>query len=257
MLQRKTPLIAVAAVALAAVFVLAPRLSEPPDALAANVFSTPDVEFMDDFLGTEFLKSEAGSDGVWSTTETALNNAIAVDPDAENGVLVLQLDADVNAEEATLHWNDQRGIDLNQDAYVEMRVQATVLPTLTAEAVFGLAGDRAATADAVAEHAWFKLDGSGAVVMESDDTTNDNDDAVTNVTFATDVWYTIRIDFSDLADVKFYVDSGQVSAGQTFDMSNLTTGEAIMQPYVMLFKGADAGLGTFKVDYVRVVSRRS
>ncbi len=39
--------------------------------------------------------------------------------------------------------------------------------------------------------------------------------------------------------------------------SNLTDGEAIMQPYVSMDKGADAGLATFDIDYVRVWSKRT
>lgn len=251
--MRKTLFTSLAVIA--ALIVWAPTIPLPV-AHAANVFNTPDVQFMDDFLGTEFLQTESGSDGVWSTVETNLNAALAVVADAENGQLSMAMDSDSNAEVAALYWGDQRGIDLNQDALFEARVQVSVLPTDVGELVIGMAGDHNASADSITEGAWFKLDGSGAALMESDDTTNDNDDIATGITLGTSTWYTLRIDFSDISDVKFYIDSAQVSSGSTFDMSNLSSAEAIMQPYISMAKASGTGVGTVLVDYVRVISRR-
>lgn len=252
-MEKRKTLLTVALVALAALALL--RTPETP-AFAANLFNTPTVEHFDDFLGKELLASETGSAGAWDTVETNLNSAIAVDADAANGVVKLALDADSNAEVATLYWGDQRGIDLNKDAYFEAELVVDTLPTDVAELVFGLAGDANATPDSVTESAWFKLDGSGALVLESDDTTNDNNDVAAGVTLVAGTSYVFRIDFSDLSDVRFWVDNGQVNGANTFDMSNLSATEAIMQPYFSVVKASGTGVGGIEVDYSRVVSDR-
>ena len=215
------------------------------------------VLFEDDFLGFEFMQTESGSDGRWSTVEVALNTAIAVLADQANGVLRMVMDVDSNAEDAVIYWGDQRGINLKAAAQFECRAKVTVLPTLTGQIVIGMCGDHNLDKDAATEAAWFKFDGSGAALAESDDTTNNNDDIATGVTVLTTEYRIYRIDFSNLADVRFYIDGVAVATGTTFDMSNLTDAEAIMQPYISLDKGADAGLGTLDVDYVPVWSKRT
>ena len=101
------------------------------------------------------------------------------------------------------------------------------------------------------------MDGSGAVLAESDDTTNNNDDISTGVTAVAGTYNIYRIDFTNIADVLFYIDGAAVATAQTFDMSNLTDAEGLMQPYFSLDKGADAGLGTLDLDYVRIWSERT
>ena len=209
------------------------------------------VYFYDDFLGTALREDE-----IWSTVQVNLNAAIAVVPDAAGGQVSLALDADNNAEDAVLYWGDQRGIDVSKQAVIEFRARVSVLPTLTAQIVIGLCGDHNLDKDAATESAWFKLDGSGAVLAESDDTTNDNDDKSTGVTVAATEWHIYRIDFTDLADVKFFIDGAGVATGTTFNMSNLAGAELILQPYVSLDKGADTGVGTVLLDYVKIWSNR-
>ena len=67
-----------------------------------------------------------------------------------------------------------------------------------------------------------------------------------------------RIDFTNLYDVKFFIDGVRVATGTTFDMSNLTAGEQQMQPYFSLDKaGGLASLGDMNIDYVKILSNRS
>lgn len=220
------------------------------------------VVFYDDFLGFELLQTEAGSAGVWSTVEVLLNTAIALAADEANGAVSLALDADVNAEDAVLYWGDQKGISLKHLAIIEFRARISVLPTLTSQIVLGMAGDHNLDKDALTESAWFKFDGSGAVLCETDDTTNNNDDIASGVTATAAQTKIYRIDFTDLTNVLFFIDGVHVASpgsgtDTTFDMSNLTDAEAVMQPYFSLDKGADAGLGTLLLDYVRIWSNRS
>ena len=216
-----------------------------------TVHAMAPVVFYDDFLGTALREDE-----IWSTVQVNLNAAIAVVPDAAGGQVSLALDADNNAEDAVLYWGDQRGIDVSKQAVIEFRARVSVLPTLTAQIVIGLCGDHNLDKDAATESAWFKLDGSGAVLAESDDTTNDNDDKSTGVTVAANEWHIYRIDFTDLANVRFFIDGAPVATGTTFDMSNLAGAELILQPYLSVDKDADTGVATLLPDYVKVWSNR-
>lgn len=215
------------------------------------------VKYEDDFHGLSLIAEETGSPGRWETVEVNLNTAIGLLADYDNGAVSLLFDVDANAEDAVLYWGDNRGVNLKANAQFECRARVTVLPTLTSQIVLGLAGDHNLDKDAVTEAAWFKFDGSGAALAESDDTTNNNDDIATGVTVLTTEWRIYRIDFSNNADVRFYIDGVAVATATTFDMSNLTDAEGIMQPYLSMDKGADAGLGNVDIDYVRCWSNRT
>ena len=214
------------------------------------------VKFEDDFHGLSLIAEESGSPGRWETVEVALNTAIGLLADYENGAASLLFDSDSNAEDAVLYWGNNRGVNLKAAAQIEFRARVTVLPTLTSQIVMGLAGDHNLDKDAVTEAAWFKFDGSGVALCETDDTTNNNDDKTTGITVTTAQWKVYKIDFSNLADVQFYIDGVHVVTGTTFNMSNLTDAEAVMQPYFSIDKGADAGLGNLDIDYVRTWSKR-
>ena len=117
-------------------------------------------------------------------------------------------------------------------------------------------GDHDLDYDSSTEHAWFNLDGSAAVVAETDDTTNNNDDVATGITVAVADWNTFQIDFNHLADVKFYINGTPVAGTTTFDMSNLTAAESYMQPYFGMAKTSDVGLGQMYIDYIKFWSAR-
>lgn len=214
-------------------------------------------KFEDDFLGYQFMQTETGSTGIWKTVEVLLNTAVAVLANTENGVLSLILDSDVNAEDAVLYWGNQKGFNAKAGLIFEARVRVTVLPTLTADLVFGMAGDHNLDPDTVAQNAWFKCDGDGVVVAESDDGTTDNDDKSTGITAATTVWHVYRIDFTDIANVKFYIDGDRVASSTTFNMSAMSDANGILQPYFHINKTGDAAVGTLDIDYVRCWSQRA
>ena len=73
----------------------------------------------------------------------------------------------------------------------------------------------------------------------------------TGVTVDNSSWYVCRIDTTDITDVKFYVNGARVAAGTTFDMSNLTDAEGIMQPYFSLDKASGTGQGALQIDYFK------
>jgi hypothetical protein len=119
-----------------------------------------------------------------------------------------------------------------------------------------MCGDHNLDKDTVTEAAWFRFDASLVCKVETDDTTNNNDDIATGHTAVAGTYDIYRIDFTDLTDVKFYINGTRVASGTTFDMSNLTAGEQQMQPYFSLDKTSGTGLGDINIDYVKIFSNR-
>ena len=224
----------------------------------SSTFETLDVmkaiKFVDDFLGTAVEPFDGTI--VWSVVDVG-GATEAIVADSANGVFKLHMHATSEAEDAVLYTGDNKNFDVGSGLIFETRIDMGVAPGTGVCAVFGMAGDHNLAKDSVTEHAWFRLDASMVVKVESDDTTNDNDDTATGITAVAGTYNIFRIDFTDLTDVKFYIDGARVSAGTTFDMSNLTPGEQQMQPYFSLDKASGTGVGDMNIDYVKMWQDRS
>ena len=212
--------------------------------------------FYEDFLGGDGGSPMAGA--IWNVVDVnAATESFVVD--SVNGLFRLFLDGtDVNDEDAVLYHGDNRTFDVDNGLIFETKIDVAVLPTLTAEAVWGMCGNHNLDNDTAAESCWFKLDGSGAVVVENDDATagHTNDDVATGVTVVPGTANVYRIDFTSLTNVKFFIDGVRVAASTTFDLSTLTGATAVLQPYFSLDKTGDAGVGTLDIDYVKIWSNR-
>jgi hypothetical protein len=223
-----------------------------------TTFETLDVlkpiRFVEDFIGA----AVDPFDGTvrWNVVDVG-NATEAIVADSANGVFKLHLAATSEAEDAVLYMYDNKNFDVGSGLIFEVRIDMGVAPGTGVCAVFGMAGDHNLAKDSVTEHAWFRLDASMAIKVETDDTTNDNDDVTTGVTAVAGTYNVFRIDFTDLTDVKFYIDGARVASGTTFDMSNLTAGEQQMQPYFSLDKASGTGLGDMNIDYVKCFQDRS
>ena len=213
--------------------------------------------FYEDFLGGDGGSPMAGT-AIWNVVDVnAATESFVVD--SVNGLFRLFLDGtDVNDEDAVLYHGDNRTFDVDNGLIFETKIDVAVLPTLTAEAVWGMCGNHNLDNDTAAESCWFKLDGTGAVVVEIDDATagHTNDDVATGVTVVPGTANVYRIDFTSLTNVKFFIDGVRVAASTTFDLSTLTGATAVLQPYFSLDKTGDAGVGTLDIDYVKIWSNR-
>lgn len=221
------------------------------------------VYWGDDFLGTVINKIETGNTtALWSVVETNLNTEIEVVAESPNGVVAIILDADDNAEVGALYFGDQRPFSIKQGLVFEARVTFHVLPTTGTEdvqAVIGLAADHNTDLDAITTNAWFKVESAAqtALLYESDDTTTDDDDNDAGVTLVADTYNVFKIDCTDISKVQFSVDG--VIVGET-DMSDLTDGEAMVQPYFNVSKAVSSnntGTGTMYIDYVCLSQNRT
>ena len=208
--------------------------------------------FYEDFLGKDTIPPDRFT---YIDVSTAGNTTPLIAADVANGVLRLPLDVTSEAQESGMTWNDQRPLVLNQGLIIEMGVSLQTLPTLLGIGVWGLAGNKNAVADTVAESIWFRVDGSGAVTVESDDTVNEKAVITTGVTFTAGQKKLFRIDCTSIANIKFFIDCVGVATSTTFNMSTVPT--LALQPYVHLAKASGAGLGVLDVDFIRVWQHRS
>ena len=217
--------------------------------------TTYPLYFYDDFVGVAGGSPMAGT-AIWNVVD--VNDATeAIVANSSNGLFRLYLAATAEDEDAVLYHGDNRTFDIDNGLIFETKIDVAALPTLTAEGVWGMCGDHDLDNDTVAESAWFKLDGSGAVVVETDDDgAINNDDVATGVTVVPGTPNIYRIDFTNLANVKFFIDGVRVATGTTFDLSVLTGATAVLQPYFDLDKTGDAGRGTLDIDYVKIWSNR-
>jgi len=206
----------------------------------------------------EFQGAAGGSvfDGTmtWNVVDVGdATEAIVADKDQ----FLLHLHATSEAEDAVLFHNNNKTFNVGNGLIFETRVNMAVSPGTGVVAVFGMCGDHNLDKDTATEAAWFRMDASLALKVESDDTTNNNDDIATGITLVAGTYNIFRIDFTTLADVKFFVDGVRVADGTTFDMSNLSAAEQQMQPYFSLDKATGTGLGDMNIDYVKIFSNRS
>lgn len=234
------------------------KVTHYDNATHETVLPIAPVTYSDDFFGAAVVIPAAGSpeSGVDWTKKIvgAAPPTVAGVADAGGGVVACTLTATSEKQGATLYHDDQRNFDLSKGVVFEARVKPSVLPTGNSELVIGLLGDWADGEDAATYSAFFTLDGSGEIFCETDDNVTDAS-ATSAVTLAATDWAILRIDFSDLTDVKFYVNGERVAAGTTFAYA-ATGANAILQPVAEAYKVSGTGVGTLQVDYIRIWSTR-
>lgn len=213
------------------------------------------LEFCEDFVGPQTLTaSPAGSD-LWDIADTSTSGTPTYTVGGINGEATLAFDNESEIQNVCLFMSDVLNFDIDTVQRIELRVkqgQATI--DSASSLAFGLASARNDAIDSIAAHASFRLIGSNAVVVETDDGTNDNDDVATGQSL-TNAYKRFVIDFTGgKSDVKFYIDGNRVASATTFDMSNYSAG---FQPYVQLQKTADTNTDSVVIDYIKIVSKRA
>tara|TARA_R110000803_G_scaffold34016_4_gene74446 strand:+ start:349 stop:1038 length:690 start_codon:yes stop_codon:yes gene_type:complete len=221
-------------------------------------------EFKDDFFGAGTLLAAPLGGDLWDITDTSAAGTptyVYVDGSA-HGEVALDFDTQAEAQNVCLSNKNVLQFDIDTIQGAEFRVkmnQAAV--NATTMLAFGLTGDRNDAIDSIAQNALFRVIGSGsttAVVVETDDGTNDNDDVATGQTLI-NAYKTFRIDFSQgTSDVRFMMDDGngtlkRVGAATTFDMSNYT---GSLQVLCQIQKTSDANADGVTLDYVKVWGSR-
>lgn len=212
------------------------------------------VEYIEDFLGPQTLTaSPAGSDQ-WDIADTSSSGTPTYTVGGINGEATLAFDNTSEIQNVCLFKSDVLNFDIDYIHSIELRVKTVASLDTATSLAFGLCSARNDAIDSLAAHASFRLIGSNSLVVETDDSVNDNDDVATGATLV-DTYKRFVIDFTGgKSNVKFYVDGVRVAASTTFDMSNYSAG---LQPYVQLQKTADTNTDSVVIDYIKIVSKRA
>jgi hypothetical protein len=215
-----------------------------------TALAVADTVFYDDFLGKAI-----DTTNWWTLLDTGAATEALV-ADGSGGLVALALDATSEVQLAGMSWGDHRPLVLNRGLVIEFGLNLSVLPTGAVIFCAGLCGDHNAAADTVAESIWFRADGSGTITVENDDTVHETTKVSTGITVTAGLPVVLKIDCSDTASVKFYINGNRVATGTTFNMSQVAA--LHLQPIVRIGKeGAATTVGSAQWDYVRIWQNRA
>lgn len=212
------------------------------------------VEFFEDFLGPMTLTASPTNSDRWDIADTSSAGTPTYTVGGINGEATLAFDNTSEVQNVCLFQSDVLNWDIDLLQRIEMRVKTVASLDSATSIAWGLASARNDAIDSIAAHASFRVIGSNAVVVETDDGTTDLDDKATGVSLVA-TYQKFVIDFTGgTEDVKFYINGVRVAASTKFDMSAYTAG---LQPYVQLQKTADTNTDSVITDYIKIVSKRA
>lgn len=204
--------------------------------------------FEDFFDRAQALTTTAGVNG-WTIKKTGAGTPTYLTQSGRG--MVLTLEATSEAQIVTMYQNDKLPWALSELKWIEFVLKVSGINSVTTLNA-GVASGQNDTADSVTYQSWFRMEGSAsltAVVAECDDNGSyDEDDIATGATLAA-TYKKFLINFSDLSNVKYYVDGIRVAASTTFNMSAASAQK--VQPYVMLGKASGTGVPAVTVGAVR------
>jgi|GEM_PF-1682749 len=196
-------------------------------------------------------------------TETSAAGTPTTDyvADAVTGVYAVKFDTTNEVETITVSQGDQRTWDIAKNPIVEFRLKVESDVTggggvfaAGDKCVFGLAHDRNATLDDNTVHAWFMFAGANHnVYVETDDGTTDNDDNDTSQDWAENTFARYKIDTTDQANIKFYINDIDV----TPETMTLAAATGNLQVYAECQKAAALNKDhRLSLDYIIVDAER-
>lgn len=223
------------------------------------------------FRGSQAPPLVASRDGgPWCRKVVETTSSAVQVKTVSGGSMDLALSADSEVQSACLYQGDILPFDIDDLIRVSFLVKVSASLAAAVTAVFGLATAQNATPDSVATNAWFRLQGSNALLVESDDGTTDNDDVATGITLST-TYRRCVIDFSTgvktlappsaskggKANVGFYVsdDFGslrRVAGGTSFDVS---AESGNLQLLAQIQKTSGTATGTLSIMEIEVETK--
>ena len=174
----------------------------------------------------------------------------------EGGELEIQHEATSEIQNVCLYHGDTKPFDIDQivEAAFRFKLKQAALDS-TSQFAIGLASNRNDTIDSFTEAAIARIvgaDSTTAVVVETDDGTNDNNDVATGKTIADTNPHLFVISFAlGKSDVRFFLDGQPVALPTTFDMSNYS---GALQFFAQIQKTADTNVDGWNLlngTYVR------
>jgi hypothetical protein len=215
-----------------------------------------------DFRGALAPPAVASREGIWCSQITAAGGSPTV-KSVSGGPLELALTATSEVQNITLYTGDilPFAIDEIRKVWFVAKISDTLAAAV--RAVVGLASARNADPDAIATSAWFAVEGSNALNVETDDGTTDKNDISSGFSLDASAYRELVIDFSEglvsksppalsvggKANVQFYVGNTngsrrRVAQNTAFDMSAATGN---LQLFAQIQKTTGTAVGTLSI----------
>lgn len=216
--------------------------------------------YRDDFVGPGKLvipaagSAESGMDWVTKIVGAAPPTVAGV-ASAIGGQIACTLTSASQKQDAVLYWGDQKALDVTKGLVFEARFRLSVLPSAASvQAVIGLASDWIDGPDNNTCYLQIGATANGALLVRSYDGVTTISAAAGVTLLATD-WAIIRIDATDVTDVKMFVNGAQVTTNGQVNFAATGT-LAVLQPYVAAYKPSGTGVCTVLADYVKAWQNR-
>ena len=180
------------------------------------------------------------------------------------GILQLALTATSEAEESSLYANDilQYGTTGTTVGQVEWRSQLTVAPTSGAQAFLGLGSAWVGSPLTLAIYMGFLWNGSAGLTLVLKDGNGHNYSinaaqiGGSAITTDTANYHVYRIDWSNPADIAFFVDANRVNAVNSMAWGPTSTANGVLQPWHTVYKASGTGVATLQIDKIDIFSNR-
>jgi hypothetical protein len=212
------------------------------------------IFYKTDFLGAGAMvipaagAAENGVDWVKKIVGAAPPTVAGV-ANAVGGQIACALTADGQKEDAVLYWGDDLSLDATKGLCFEARIRLSVLPSAAGvQAVFGLGSVWIDGPDNNTCYLQMGATANGALLIRSFDGVT-RISAPSGVVLAAGDWATVRIEATDLTDVKMFVNGNKVTTQGQINFAAVG-GLAVLQPYLGVYKPNGAGVATLLVDYV-------
>ncbi len=219
------------------------------------------VQYRDDFLGAGKAvipaagSAESGMDWVKKIVGAAPPTVAGV-ANAVNGQVAIALTSTSEKQDAVLYWGDKKGADVTKGVVFETRFQLSVTPSVAAvQAAIGLFSDWIDGPDNNTCFISVGALGNGSLYVKSFDGTTTKS-ITTSVTLGTTDWADVRIDCSDITDVKVHINGALVTTTGAINFAATGT-LAVLQPYAAMYKASGTGVGTMNVDHFKFWSNRA
>lgn len=205
------------------------------------------ILFQDDFSRAGFIIPRAGSDEFDSqwVKDIAGAGTVAKAVDIEGGGIVCANNATTDTIIASVHMDDINPFHPGAGGTLtglqaEFRIAVKASSMTNQDMFVGLIGDYSETSTVLdsTERIGFFFDAALTPLCISEDGTN-SQSVTSGSLFVTTVAKILRIDFSNPADVKFYINGVRVASGSTFTVADI--GTARLQPFIGLFNNGTAG----------------
>lgn len=225
------------------------------DTLTESVNSSTHFVYEEDFplAASGTLPAPLAKDVNGSATGDYLNDQVV-------GVYSLATAAVSEAQDAQLTFGNQLILDPTKDLVFEARVRLNIPgATITADErwVVGLCSDHTNSEDSLdntTSNVWFRGEGANLnLYIEGDDGTTDTNDTDSGVDYADNTFMLLKIDMTNLAAVKMFINGVQVST--TLNLSALTSSNKL-QPIFCYQRDAGSEINLLEVDWFRITQTR-